>query len=230
MDNLSKLKNAISDSINKVNSMGNFNIQELKDEVTPLLEEAKKRLDEIEHINDNINGIRNEIINPVSTVISSNSKKSNWLAISGILMGLIGIFLTIISQNSTSSNYKASSSFNNQKEKVIIAFRNIDGNTQKLQKLTIETLTKEFQTEKFTLKSHFKLDYKNRAEFNPPFIYYRNINFNHSILNIIDKFCSRNDGTKYNYYILRGIERLRSDSEISKIANDNKDVSLIIVL
>jgi hypothetical protein len=102
MEDLGKIKKSINDSIDKVINIpkievDNFSTQQLKDEVIPLLKDAEKRIYDIENINDNINSIRNEIIDPVNATIREKSEQSNWLSWIGIISGLIGIILTLYS-------------------------------------------------------------------------------------------------------------------------------------
>ncbi len=101
MNNFDHLKDAISNSISKVESIPEIKIEsfdtvKLKEEVIPLLEGARTRLADLEYINENLDGIRNEIIEPVFGVINAKSKYSNVLAILGILFGGIGVILTAL--------------------------------------------------------------------------------------------------------------------------------------
>lgn len=101
MNDFEHLRDSISNSISKVEGIpeikvGSFETVELKNEVVPLLEEARSRLSDLEYINDNLDGIRNEIIRPVFGVINAKSKYSNVLAILGIFFGAIGVVLTAL--------------------------------------------------------------------------------------------------------------------------------------
>ena len=100
MKDLKEIKKSINDSIDKVLNItrievDNFSTTKLKDEVIPILKEIEKRIYDIEVITENINGIRNEIITPVNNEIGKNSKKSNFLAMIGIISGLIGLCFTL---------------------------------------------------------------------------------------------------------------------------------------
>lgn len=96
---LEKLKNDIEDSIKTINipliTTESFSSAKLKEEIIPILEEGKKRISDVEHIADNIDAVRNEIINPVNEIIKNTSKPNLRFSIFSFIIGIIGIVLTI---------------------------------------------------------------------------------------------------------------------------------------
>jgi hypothetical protein len=97
---LQDLVKNIDDSIAKVQEIpiiqiGDFSSEQLKREIVPLLQSAKDRTTQINDIVERINGIRNEIINPVNEAIGRAARPSVWFGITGVGGTLIGIALTL---------------------------------------------------------------------------------------------------------------------------------------
>jgi hypothetical protein len=97
-----KIKSLITDSIDKVSNIpkveiDGFHTEDLKEKVIPVLKTAEERIHDIEDIYNKIDAVRNEIIKPVNATIKGNQRKSNWLAIIGIISGLMGISFPLYS-------------------------------------------------------------------------------------------------------------------------------------
>jgi len=83
--------------INELKSIqvDNFSTDELKNNIIPILDDAKKRIIELEEIYSAIDSVQKSIIKPVNRLIKNASKHSNFLGIFGLIIGIIGFLLTI---------------------------------------------------------------------------------------------------------------------------------------
>ncbi len=85
----------------KSNQLG-LNTEKIKDDLIPQLEKQKNRLDDFDKIDEYIDNIRKEIINPVNEVIEKNSatsRKVNILfgavGVAGTLFTMIGLYIAL---------------------------------------------------------------------------------------------------------------------------------------
>ncbi len=96
-NDLQSLKKAIDASVNAVASIPPVSSQDVIDQVLPILNEAKKRVEQIETISNEIDAVRNEIIFPVKETIQQTSRINFWFSIFGMAIGAIGLCLTLYS-------------------------------------------------------------------------------------------------------------------------------------
>jgi outer membrane protein OmpA-like peptidoglycan-associated protein len=101
------LRKTIDESIDLVRGIprvatDNFSTEDLKDEVIPMLERAKyaifkskKRFDQLEKLSREIDTIRDEIIEPVTSTIRKSSNLNSWFSILSLTIGVLGALLAI---------------------------------------------------------------------------------------------------------------------------------------
>jgi len=65
---------------------------QLKNELTPILDDVKKNLSELDHISQNLEAVRNQIIDPVRGIIQESSELNKW----GFVVGVLGIVISFI--------------------------------------------------------------------------------------------------------------------------------------
>jgi len=90
---------SINDAINKISSIPFFKVEnvssdELKDSLIPILDRAKKRVSDIEYINQGLDSVRGEIIEPVNKIIKDSSKPSIAIGKWGLWLGGFGILIS----------------------------------------------------------------------------------------------------------------------------------------
>lgn len=100
METIEQLNQSIDELVERVKQIPlikgeKFDSEELKQKVLPILNNAKDRLADFDKINENIEGVRNEIINPVVKTIKEKSKSNTVFSIISLLFGIAGIVLTV---------------------------------------------------------------------------------------------------------------------------------------
>lgn len=121
-------------------SFESFSLNKFKENVVPILEEAKIRILDIKAILKNIDAVRDEIIKPVDKSIRKSSKNRTLISMFSICIGILGIILTINSYFLS----KEDSSITNKLGKSIIRLK--EENTKLIQEIT--TLKKIIENEK----------------------------------------------------------------------------------
>ncbi len=99
---IKQLLASIDDAINKVDAIEYFatkkiSSDQLKQELIPVLQAAKKQVFEIEYINKNLDAVRNQIIDPVNKIIQRSSEPSLKLSKWGLWIGIVGIVVPLLS-------------------------------------------------------------------------------------------------------------------------------------
>lgn len=260
MNDLKDIKKSINDSIDKVINIpkievDNFSTQQLKDEVIPLLKDAEKRIYDIEAITDNINGIKNEIINPVNATIKDNAKQSNWLAWIGIISGLTGVFLTlfsffhqgtILSSETLSEIEKINSSI--VKEQIVVKARELIRYNENIKYEQNILLTYKTSVGKERIDEYYDylngIGYKNINKISPdsiryyhnyesntiPYVYYRIHDVNDDILHGLEQYSQYYSSSRYGNIIALMYYELSTEKYVKWVFEKKPDTELLIVL
>ena len=97
---IKKLRNAVSDTIKEIESIPKFKTEiegkswsseQLKDTIVPLLAQSQKRINDIENVANQIDSVRNEILEPVKKLIEDKDRYSKIFSWVGIIIGFIGL-------------------------------------------------------------------------------------------------------------------------------------------
>lgn len=112
MEEFDKLIATIEESKEKIRNFPQFSTpdissEDLKDQLLPILEEAKdtlnkskERYQKLERLNQDIDTIRDEIISPVNNKIETTNKKTNrsnfWFGVLGLLIGLVSMIFSFV--------------------------------------------------------------------------------------------------------------------------------------
>ncbi len=108
MTEFDRLRQAIDDSIQKVRELPpfsgpTFSTEALKDEVIPILEQAKEtiweskeRFKRLDKLNQEIDTVRDEIISPVNDRIESSRRSNSMLGFAGLLVGALSVVFSFI--------------------------------------------------------------------------------------------------------------------------------------
>jgi hypothetical protein len=250
MNNLTKLNKTIDHSIEKVKNIpiiktSNFDTTQLKEEVIPLLQEAKSRLKDIAHINSNITGIRNEIIKPVVNVIEARSKQNKWFTNLGIAFGIVGIVLTITSSLISKDINLSSSSLNEIKNhdtdllRQFTSMDTVEGSKVYDNEILIFYRRSEDKTEEAkhgaeSLRDYLKgLGYTNVSFNDSPIggnlesgttIYYKRKIITNNILLGMENHCLENDQGKITCVRYDKV----NNTLINEVFSENDDLALVI--
>ena len=262
MENLKEIKKSILDSIDKVFNLpkvevGDFSTEKLKDEVIPLLKDAERRIYDIEVINDNINGIRNEIINPVNATIKQKSKRSNWLAMIGIISGLIGLILTLylflfpktrLAEETLTEIKRINTNlvdeqvvlkarelikYNEQpkyEQKILLTYKTKDG--RNAMEEYYSNLT-EIGYRNISKISHNTILSNSPATLNTiPYVYYRTRDINSDIINGLEQLSKYYHSSRYGNIIAVMYYEQSTDEYVKRVFNEltDEDIELLIVL
>lgn len=122
---ISKLTEAIDDSIQKVNDIPVFTIgeisdQTIKNQLLPTLEQAKQRINDIDEVQQKLNAIRNEIILPVKDEIQGTAKANKILSMYALAIGIVGVFFPFYFKLFPSVSMKTDSHLVSQSNEVTI--------------------------------------------------------------------------------------------------------------
>ena len=224
-----------------------FSTQNLKKEIIPLLKDAEKRIYDIGVINSNINGIRNEIIDPVNASIKEKSKKSNWLAMIGIVSGLIGLILTLHSflfpktmlSNETLTKIEKINA-NLVDEQVVLKARELikyKKEPKYEQKILLTYKTEDGQNAMEEYYNYLQgIGYKNISKMSPdaisyfnssanntiPYIYYRTRDINNDIINGLEKLSKHYHSSRYGNIIALMYYEQSTERYVKWIFNENR--------
>jgi hypothetical protein len=97
---INKLKSAVDATIEEVESIPTFTTtvgdkswssEALKSSIMPHLMRSLERIGDIENVSNQIDSVRNEVINPVKNLIEKNDKKNSVFAWVGIALGVLGL-------------------------------------------------------------------------------------------------------------------------------------------
>ena len=96
-----QLEEAIVEAIDKINNIPYFDIktassEQLKATLIPILKNARTRVSQLKHLYKSIDGVRNEIIEPVNRIIKETAEPGLRISQWGVRVGWIGIVLTFV--------------------------------------------------------------------------------------------------------------------------------------
>lgn len=154
---IKKLRNAVSDTIKEIESIPKFKTEiegkswsseQLKATIMPLLAQSQNRINDIENVANQIDSVRNEILEPVKKLIEEKDRNSTIFSWIGIVIGIIGIAPLIWTYL---SNFKSK-----QEEKPPVVVNKDNGGFSEEDMLRLGTTFEDFD-DIDTLKSLFAL-------------------------------------------------------------------------